>query len=341
VADELDQHSLQVPLSEDQQMVEQLSTHGPHPALGDRVRLRRPIGQPDDLDALTSEDVVERAGELGVTVAEQEPGARLAVLQLPGQVASLLGHPLAGRVEGAAGEVDAAAGELDEEEDVEPGQPDGVDGEEVGGQDLVGMLADELVPGALAAAWSREQAVAAEDLADGEVRAAMAEAEEFALDAAVAPARVFAGEAEDELVEFGRSRALPTRAPAVGGPLATDEVTVPPEQGLGAGQEGEPGGPGEDAADGCEEDAIGGLPAWTADLAFEDAELVAEGEDLGAEPGIGMVADDQDLEEEADDGVGEGAEHDPRASQRCRIWRNGRIAASWRSGVNGTRGATN
>jgi hypothetical protein len=31
------------------------------------------------------------------------------------------------------------------------------------------MLADELVPRALAAAWSREEAVAAEDLADGEV----------------------------------------------------------------------------------------------------------------------------------------------------------------------------
>ena len=93
---------------------------------------------------------------------------------------------------------------------------------------------------------------------------------------------------------------------------------VPAEQGVGAGQEGEPGGPREDAADGGEEDAIGGLPSWTADLAFEDAELVAEGEDLGAEPAIGMVADDQDLKKEANDGVGKGPEHDPRASQRCR-----------------------
>lgn len=72
----------------------------------------------------------------------------------------------------------------------------------------------------------------------------------------------------------------------------------------------------EDAAGGGEEDAIGGLPAWTADLALEDAELVTKGEDLGAELGVGVAADDQDLEEEADDGVGEGPEHDPRASQR-------------------------
>lgn len=45
---------------------------------------------------------------------------------------------------------------------------------------------------------------------------------------------------------------------------------------------------------------------------------MAEGEDLSAEPGVGVAANDQDLEQEADDGVGEGAEHDPRASQRRR-----------------------
>jgi hypothetical protein len=79
---------------------------------------------------------------------------------------------------------------------------------------------------------------------------------------------------------------------------------MPAEEGLGAGQEGEPGRPREDAAGGGEEDAIGRLPAWTAGLAFEDAELVAEGEDLSAESGVGVTADDQDLEQEADDGLG-------------------------------------
>ena len=157
------------------------------------LRSRRPVGQADDLDALAPEDVIEPCGELGVSVTEQEPGAQLAVLELPGQVPSLLGHPLAGRVSGASCEVDATAAELDEEEDVEPGQPDGVDGEEVGGQDLVGVLADELAPGALAAPGSREQVVSAEDLADGEVGTAVAESEQFTLDATVAPARVSRG----------------------------------------------------------------------------------------------------------------------------------------------------
>jgi hypothetical protein len=106
-------------------------------------------------------------------------------------------------VVGAAGDVDAAAAELDQEEDVERGQPDGVDGEEVGGHDLVGVLPDELAPGAMTASGSREQVMAAEDLADGDVGAAVAEPEQFTLDATVAPAGVLAGEAEDELVEYG------------------------------------------------------------------------------------------------------------------------------------------
>jgi hypothetical protein len=51
-------------------------------------------------------------------------------------------------------------------------------------------------------------------------------------------------------------------------------------------------------------------------LALEDAELVTEGEDLSAESGVGVSAEDQDLEQEADEGTGEGAQHDPRTSQQ-------------------------
>lgn len=53
---------------------------------------------------------------------------------------------------------------------------------------LVGVLANELAPGALAALGSWELTVAAADLAVGEVRADKAESDQFALDAAVAPA---------------------------------------------------------------------------------------------------------------------------------------------------------
>lgn len=90
---------------------------------------------------------------------------------------------------------------------------------------------------------------------------------------------------------------------------------MPAEQRLRAGQQGEPGRSGQDPADGGEEDAIGRSPAGAAKLAFEHAELVTESENLGAEPGVRVVADDEDLEQETDDGVGEGARHEPGASQ--------------------------
>jgi hypothetical protein len=139
VASELGEDLFQVTPTEDQQVVEQLAARGANPALGERVRTRRPVGQADDLDALAAEDFIEGSGELGVPVTEQELGGKVAILQLPGQVPSLLDDPFAGWVVGAAGEVKSATADLDDEEDVEPGQPDGIDGEEVCGDDLIGV----------------------------------------------------------------------------------------------------------------------------------------------------------------------------------------------------------
>ena len=66
--------------------------------------------------------------------------------------------PLWARVVGATDEVIATAAHLNEEEDGEPGRPDRVHGEEVGCQDLLGVLADEVAPGPLAAARFRLRA---------------------------------------------------------------------------------------------------------------------------------------------------------------------------------------
>ena len=85
-----------------------------------------------------------------------------------------------------------------EEEDVEPGQPDCVHGEEVAVQDLVSVLVDELAPGPLTSTRGRRQTVAAEHFADGPVGAAMAQFDKLALDAPVTPVRVLLGQLHDE-----------------------------------------------------------------------------------------------------------------------------------------------
>ncbi len=59
--------------------------------------------------------------------------------------------PCPARAVVAAGEVDATAADVDPEH-VELGQPDGIHGEEVNRQDLIGVLANEFAPGTLASA---------------------------------------------------------------------------------------------------------------------------------------------------------------------------------------------
>jgi hypothetical protein len=145
------------------------------------LRPRRPIGQSDDLHALAPEDLVEAGCELGVPIAEQEAGLDLAILEEPCQLTGLLDHPGPGGRGCAAREVDAAAADLQEEEDVKAREPDRLHGEEVDRQHLLGVLTDELAPGALAAAWGRQESVLPQDVAHGAVRQAAAELQEFRL----------------------------------------------------------------------------------------------------------------------------------------------------------------
>ena len=65
----------------DQQPIEALSTDGTDEALGDGVRLRRSERRPDDLESLGSEDLVEGASELAVSIVDQEAQRRSALLQ--------------------------------------------------------------------------------------------------------------------------------------------------------------------------------------------------------------------------------------------------------------------
>ncbi|HTF48279.1 MAG TPA: hypothetical protein VK735_12590 [Pseudonocardia sp.] len=86
---------------------------------------------------------------IGVPIADQEPEVLAGFLQVHGEVAGQLGQPDAGRVRGDAEDADLAGGVFDDEERVEPGQGDGVDVEQVAGEDGVGLGSEELAPGGL------------------------------------------------------------------------------------------------------------------------------------------------------------------------------------------------
>src|SRR2546430_17378994 len=72
------QDARELPAAGDEEPVEAVAADGADPAFGERVGLRRPKWGADDLDALASEDLVERAAELAVAVVDQESGRRLS-----------------------------------------------------------------------------------------------------------------------------------------------------------------------------------------------------------------------------------------------------------------------
>jgi hypothetical protein len=92
------------------------------------------------------EDRVEGSGELGVAVPDEEPEAPSGVVEIHAEVAGLLGQPGTGGMGGDAEDVHAAGGVLDHEEDVQPAQADGVQMEQVAGQDRVRLRAQEFSP---------------------------------------------------------------------------------------------------------------------------------------------------------------------------------------------------
>jgi hypothetical protein len=66
------QDSFKIPASEDEDAIEAIPSDGPHPALGERVRVRRLHGRPDHVDPLGPKDPVEGTAELRVVIMDQQ-----------------------------------------------------------------------------------------------------------------------------------------------------------------------------------------------------------------------------------------------------------------------------
>jgi hypothetical protein len=152
--------------------------------------------------------------------------------------------------------------------------------------------------------------VAAQDLGDAHVGDPKAGLESLALDPPVAPTGILARQAEDQVAELRVAKlAGPMRSAAIGSPFAADEVAVPTQKGLRAGQQSRPGGLREKPTEGSKDDAVVWLPAWFPELALQDAELMAEGQHLSSELGVGARANQAQVGEEAGNRVGEAEEH--------------------------------
>ena len=92
------EHGSGVSLVDDQETVEEFAADGADEAFGDRVGPRGLHRRPNDADVERGEDGVERGGELGVAVADEEPKATPGVVEVHEEIAGLLGQPGSGGV---------------------------------------------------------------------------------------------------------------------------------------------------------------------------------------------------------------------------------------------------
>ena len=118
---ELAQSVEQVRLVPDQGPVEQFAAAGLHPSLHDRVHSRHLNPAEHDLDPSVLEHCIEQAGELAVTVPDQEPRPAAGVLKFHDQVPRGLGYPGRSRMSGCAQDPDPATGMLDHCQHVQAG----------------------------------------------------------------------------------------------------------------------------------------------------------------------------------------------------------------------------
>jgi hypothetical protein len=108
------QHTRKLPGADDQELVQALLADGPDPPFGDGVGVRRLNRCADDLGTGRAPHVIERPGELGVPVADQELARAGLLVEDGDQVASLLGNPPSRRVSGDAGKVHPSVAEFDD-----------------------------------------------------------------------------------------------------------------------------------------------------------------------------------------------------------------------------------
>ena len=218
----------QVPLVIDEHPVGALGARGSHPPLGIAVGPRRPRRSPDGLHALTGEDLVEGAGELGVAAADEEAELGDLATEVHDEVAGLLSGPCAVWVGGDAEDVHVPGRHLRDEQYVQAFEEDRVHVEEIAGQQAVSLGAQERPPGRVRVLRGRSAPPGAQDPPHGRLADLVSEPGQLAVHPAVPPGRVLLGQLQYKVADFlaGPWATWPVRIR----PLACDQAAVPGQQ---------------------------------------------------------------------------------------------------------------
>ena len=134
------------------------------------------------------------------------------------------------------------------------------------------------------------------------------QAQQFPLDALIAPAGVLPRQADDQLLDLLVERRPPRSTTRVG-PCAGDQPPVPAQQGLGPDQEARPARPRQDTADGGEQGSVGRFELRSWSLAAEHGELMTQDKDLKVLGGIAAGELGEELDGAAQRQVRESWQH--------------------------------
>jgi hypothetical protein len=136
----------------------------------------------------------------------------------------------------------------------------------------------------------------------------MAEFEQLAADPHVAPERVLLRQPEHQLLALSRQLRPPgTAAAAECRPAPTDQSPVPAQDGGRLHQEQRAGG--QLTAERGQDHSIGCPPARPPGGASEDKQLLAEDEEFEIAIGTRSTTDDEEIDQQAEEGVQEGQQH--------------------------------
>ena len=122
------QDTFKVAGTQNEQPIEALRTDRPNESFCDRVRLRRLNRRANDTNAGALKYVVKAAREFVIAIPNQSTNRFRALAEGPGHLPCMLCDPRLVRMGRAAGEVHSPTADFDEEQDVQPLEPDRVDG---------------------------------------------------------------------------------------------------------------------------------------------------------------------------------------------------------------------
>lgn len=193
-------------VAQHQTVVQALRSDGPDPSFSNGICLGRPDGRPNLRDSECSHSSIEGSAIATIPVTNQ------IVRGVPIRIASvchLLCEPFSRGIRSHTGVDDLPRTVVDYKEDVERTKPDRMDGEEIAGPDLLGVLSQELPPARRRLAVpSLSHVLGHRSGTDGET-----EGSELTLDALLPPERILPRHTADQLPELDRNTRPPASPP--------------------------------------------------------------------------------------------------------------------------------